>query len=72
MAIHYNGSWAVGDMTKAYGDDLAIMPVPDFGNGPGDRWWFMALGYQQSLSDKAGAAKWLSFLMQPEEIAANV
>ena len=70
VAIHYNGSWAVGDMTKAYGDDLAIMPVPDFGHGPvigGGSWHW---GISKACPDKAGAAKWLSFLMQPEEIAA--
>ncbi len=70
VAIHYNGSWAVGDMTKAYGDDLAIMPVPDFGHGPvigGGSWHW---GISKACPNKEGAAQWLSFLITPEEIAA--
>lgn len=70
VAIHYNGSWAVGDMTKAYGDDLAIMPVPDFGHGPvigGGSWHW---GISQACPEKSGAAAWLTFLLQPEEVAA--
>ncbi len=70
VAIHYNGSWAVGDYTEALGDDLVFMPPLDLGQGPvvgGGSWHW---GISKSCANKEGAAKFVSFLMQPEEIAA--
>jgi len=70
VAIHYNGSWAVGDYTEALGDDLVIMPTLDLGHGPvvgGGSWHW---GISKSCANKEGAAKFVNFLMQPDEIAA--
>jgi len=70
VAIYYSGSWAVGDLTAAFGDDLVIMPTLDLGHGPvigGGSWHW---GISKACPNKEGAAKFVSFLMQPEEMAA--
>jgi len=70
VAIHYNGSWVVGDYADALGDDLVIMPTLDLGHGPvigGGSWHW---GMSAACPNKEGAAQFISFLMKPEEIAA--
>ncbi len=51
-------------------DDLVVMPVPDFGHGPvigGGSWH---TGITTACQAPEGAAEFLEFLLQPEEIAA--
>lgn len=70
VAIHYNGSWAVGEYSELLGDDLVVMPTLDLGQGPvvGSGSWHW--GISSSCPDKEGAARFINFLLQPEEIAA--
>ncbi len=69
VAIHYTGSWSAENYYKAYGDDLAILPPPDLGHSPvigGGSWqWSIT----QSCPSPEGAAEFISFIMQPGEIA---
>ena len=71
-AIHYTGSWSVGQYQEVFGDDLAILPVPDMGNGPaiGGGSWQWAIS--NSCRYPQGAAAFIDFIMQPEEIARFV
>ncbi|QTF91979.1 extracellular solute-binding protein [Halomonas sp. BM-2019] len=51
-------------------DDLVVMPVPDFGHGSvigGGSWH---TGITAACTTPEGAAEFLEFLLQPEEIAA--
>ncbi|GAA0584431.1 hypothetical protein GCM10008997_36670 [Halomonas salifodinae] len=55
---------------QAWEDDLVVMPVPDFGHGPvigGGSWH---TGITTACGAPEGAAEFLEFLLQPEEIAA--
>ncbi|MFF7889594.1 extracellular solute-binding protein [Streptomyces sp. NPDC020794] len=63
-AIQWDGSWNAAKNADKLGDDLAIIPPVDFGNGPkigGASWqWAMSA----SCSNKAGAQAWLKFSRQ--------
>lgn len=69
-AMAYTGNWWAPDYRKAAGDDLLILPPPDFGHGVvlGGGSWQWAIGKSCPHPDGAGA--FISFLMQPAEIAA--
>ena len=72
VALHYTGSWDVGADTDTFGDDLLYLPVPDFGHGPkiGAASW--QWGISSSCEHPEGAAAFLNFIMQPDEVAAMV
>lgn len=69
-ALAYTGNWWASDYRKAIGDDLVILPPPDFGHGPvigGGSWqWAVSSTCDQSQ----GASAFITFLMKPQEIAA--
>jgi len=68
-ALSYVGHWTFGDYKKALGDDLVLIPMPKFGakavTGAGS-WNF---GVSANCKEPKAAAKVLSFLMSPAEIA---
>jgi multiple sugar transport system substrate-binding protein len=68
-ALSYVGHWTYGDYKKALGDDLVLIPMPNFGKkavtGAGS-WNF---GVSADCKDPRAAAKVLAFLMSPAEIA---
>ncbi|MFV0322161.1 MAG: extracellular solute-binding protein [Alphaproteobacteria bacterium] len=68
-AIDYVGSWAIDNLEDSF-DDIVIMPVPDFGNGPiiGAGSWQWAVS--KSCNTPEAAFEFIKFNMQPEEIAA--
>lgn len=63
-AIQWDGSWNAAKNAEKLGDDLAIIPPVDFGNGPkigGSSWqWAMS----STCSNKEGAQEWLKFSRQ--------
>jgi multiple sugar transport system substrate-binding protein len=69
-AIIWNGSWGAVDGRKKFGDDIAFLPPPDFGNGPkigGASWqWGMSAG----CSNTAGAQDYLKFAAQDKYVAS--
>ncbi len=69
VAFDYNGSWAVDNYKAAFGDDLVIMPVPDFGGGPkiGSGSWAWAVSSSCQVSD--GAFAYIEYFLKPENIA---
>jgi multiple sugar transport system substrate-binding protein len=69
VAMQYTGSWAVGRFDDKFGEDLAILPVPDFGNGPsigGGSWHWAAT---TSCDMPEAAAAFLNHITTAEEIA---
>lgn len=68
--MHYAGSWVAPRYFAAFGDDLVIMPPPDFGRGPkvGSGSW--QWGITRACPHPELAAKLLSFLISTEEIVA--
>jgi multiple sugar transport system substrate-binding protein len=69
-ALDYVGSWEMANHVTSFGDDLVVMPVPDFGKGPvvgGGSWHW---GITQGCANPEGAAAFLDYILQPNEIAA--
>ncbi|MFD3503955.1 ABC transporter substrate-binding protein [Streptomyces sp. NPDC058676] len=63
-AIQWDGSWNAAKNADKLGDDLAVIPPVDFGNGPkiGGASWQWAMS--STCSNKAGAQAWLEFSRQ--------
>jgi multiple sugar transport system substrate-binding protein len=71
VGLQYTGSWAVGRFDEKFGDDLAILPVPDFGNGAsigGGSWHWAAT---KECKTPEAAAAFLNHVITAEEIAAT-
>jgi multiple sugar transport system substrate-binding protein len=70
VALSWAGHWEYQRYAGAFGDDLVLLPLPDFGqgsrNGQGSWVWGIA---SQSLRQQQ-AAKLIRFLLQPEQILA--
>jgi len=70
IAIQYNGNWAVKDALEALGDDLLILPPPNFGSGPkigAGSWQF---GVSATCDQAEGANKFIEFILQDKYIVA--
>ena len=67
--FHYTGSWEINRYTEHFGDDLVLMPPPDFGNGPRSGAGSWHWGITSACPHPEGAAEFLEFLLRPEEIA---
>lgn len=72
VALSYTGVWNAQGSLDAVGDDLLILPPPDFGTGPkigGGSWqWGISSGCEGRALD--GARAYLEFSFTPEYIAA--
>lgn len=70
IAIQYGGSWALSAYYERFQEDLAVLPVPDFGHGAtigGGSWhWAMT----ESCRHPEAAKDLITFLMTAEEQAA--
>ena len=68
VALSYTGVWNALASVDAIGDDLAILPPPDLGNGPkiGGGSWQWAIS--KSCNDADGARKYLEFSFQDKYI----
>ncbi len=70
IALQYNGNWAVKDAYEALGDDLLILPPPNFGQGPkigAASWQF---GVSSSCENPEGANEFINFILQDKYIVA--
>ncbi|TDO99924.1 extracellular solute-binding protein [Marinomonas balearica] len=69
VGMLYSGSWMLQEYEKTFGDDLAVLPVPDLGNGVtiGGGSWHWAI--TNTCQHPEGAKEFLSFLLAPEELA---
>lgn len=68
--FHYTGSWWARQYLEHFGDDLVVMPPPDFGHGPriGAGSWQWAVT-RDCKAPKGGAA-FIAHLISPPEMAA--
>jgi multiple sugar transport system substrate-binding protein len=63
-AMQWNGNWAGGLAKDELGDDLLILPAPNFGNGArigAGSWQF---GVSATSKHKEGATEFIEFMMQ--------
>jgi len=63
-ALQWNGNWAGGLAQEKLGDDLLILPAPNFGNGArigAGSWQF---GVSAKSEHKEGATEFIEFMMQ--------
>jgi multiple sugar transport system substrate-binding protein len=70
VALSYTGVWNALASLEAVGDDLLILPPPDFGNGPkigGGSWQW---GITEGCADADGARDYLEFSFADEYITA--
>jgi multiple sugar transport system substrate-binding protein len=67
--IQYTGSWKAREYSERFGDDLVVMPPPDFGHGPrvGAASWQWAIS--SSCPYPAGAAAFLAHVLSAKEMA---
>lgn len=67
--FHYTGSWKARDYSAQFGDDLVVMPPPDFGRGPkiGAASW--QWGITRNCRQPQGAAAFLAHLISAPELA---
>ena len=68
-ALQWNGNWAGGLAGEKIGDDLLILPAPNFGNGSrigAGSWQF---GVSANSANKEGAAEFIEFMMQDKYLA---
>ncbi|RXZ71719.1 sugar ABC transporter substrate-binding protein [Agromyces albus] len=71
VALSYTGVWNALASIEAVGDDLLILPPPDFGNGPkiGGGSWQWGISSNCSEEQTEGARQYLEFSFQDEYIA---
>jgi multiple sugar transport system substrate-binding protein len=69
-ALMWNGNWAGATALEPFGDDLLILPAPDFGYGSrigaGSWQW----GVSANSKHKEGATEFIEFLMQDKYLVA--
>lgn len=68
VALSWNGHWAYRSARKALGDDLILMPLPDFGHGikTGMGSWSWAIS--STCDNPAGAWAFMAELLSTESI----
>jgi multiple sugar transport system substrate-binding protein len=67
-ALSWVGHWQYNPHVEALGDDLILLPLPDFGTGSKTGMGSWNWGITTTCAVPDGAWAFLEFLMQPEEI----
>jgi len=69
-ALSWAGHWEYRRYHEAFGDDLVLVPLPDFGKGArtGQGSWLWTI--TRNSSDPIAAMRFIEYLLQPEEIQA--
>ncbi|CAL9555121.1 hypothetical protein SUDANB1_04515 [Streptomyces sp. enrichment culture] len=70
VALSWVGHWNYPAYSKALGDDLVVLPLPDFGNGPktGQGSWAWGIGADSKNGKAAGT--FLDYLLNDTNIGA--
>ncbi|GAA1684652.1 extracellular solute-binding protein [Microbacterium lacus] len=68
VGLSWVGHWNYPSYAEALGDDLVVLPLPDFGNGTKSGQGSHAWGIGANSPNAAAGAKFLEFLMQDEWI----
>lgn len=67
-ALSWVGHWMWGPHNENMGDNLVLIPVPDFGEGPKTGMGSWQWGITQNCSNPDAAWQWLDFLLSKDEI----
>ncbi len=70
VALSWAGHWEYGRYAQAVGDDLVLLPLPDFGKGMKTAQGSWVWGITTACTHPQQAARFLEFLLQPKEILA--
>lgn len=69
-ALGWLGHWMWNPYKDAFGDDVVVIPAPDFGEGPVAGMGSWAWSISSQTENPEGAMAFLEFILQPEEILA--
>jgi multiple sugar transport system substrate-binding protein len=67
-ALAWVGHWMYKPHAKGLGDDLVVLPMPDFGHGAKTGMGSWSWGITSNCKDPAGAWAFIEFLLSTEEI----
>ncbi|MEJ2532391.1 MAG: extracellular solute-binding protein [Halioglobus sp.] len=70
VALTWAGHWEYPRYNKAFGKDLLVLPLPDFGRGMRTGQGSWNWGITSSCKRPGEAWRFLAFLLRPEEVAA--
>ncbi len=70
VAISWVGHWMYPDYKQALGEDLVLVPLPDFGQGSRTGQGSWCWGVTQACEQPVAAADFVAFLLRDENIAA--
>lgn len=70
VAMSWVGHWMYNPYAEALGEDLVVLPLPDFGAGPKSGQGSWAWGVNPESDNAEGAAAFLDFLTSDEQVAA--
>ena len=70
VALSWVGNWTYPAYSEALGDDLVVLPLPDFGNGPktGQGSWAWGIGADTKNAKAAGA--FMDYLLGDTSVSA--
>lgn len=72
VALSWVGHWEYDRYRKALGDDLALLPLPDFGEGSRTGQGSWSWGVTRECPDPGAAGKFLDFLMRDRQVLEMV
>ena len=70
VALSWVGHWEYGRYHQAWGDDLLILPLPDFGRGSRTGQGSWNWGISARCAQPGAAAEFIRFLLQTDEVLA--
>jgi len=70
VALSWAGHWEYARYAAALGDDLTLLPLPDFGRGARTGQGSWVWGITRLSRERHAAARFLEFLLQPDEVLA--
>ena len=70
VALSWSGHWVYQDYAKAFGEDLVLLPLPNFGQGSKTGQGSWNWGITRNCRHPKAAMAFLEFLLQPEEVLA--
>jgi multiple sugar transport system substrate-binding protein len=72
VALSWAGHWEYRRYAEAMGDDLVLLPLPDFGEGSRTGQGSWAWAVTSGAENRGPAAAFLEFLLRPEEVLRMV
>lgn len=71
VPLDYMGNWAYGEAKAKWGDEMIVLPPPDFGKGPKIGAGSWQYGITSTCAQPEGAAAFINYVLQPRQIAQN-